>query len=420
MEMRSTVLVVSILITVAFFYTMMSGLWGVVVTDFLQYVVSFGGAIVLTVLAVMNIGGIDALKDKLVSLPHTLPETVGFNYLDFSPSLGTAGIPVTTFIIFIAVTWWANRVADGSGWIAQRVISTKNDRHAFGALMWGNFLDWVSRMWPYIIVGLVAVVMFPAVDPELGYPKVMMAVLPVGLRGLMVAAFFAAFMSTIDSLLNLSASYLVSDVYMRFIRRDKSQKHYVRISRLAIFLLALLAGYCATIIESIGWAWKFSIEFTAGMGMVTIIRWFWWRVNAWSEISALIASSIISTYLQFFSPLAGADNYFAHRILINVVFTGIVWIIVTYLTKPESESTLVRFYRKVRPPLRFWKPVAVKSSDVVPSESLSALIFRWIVCFTGIYTLVFGSGKLILAELTSGIPLVIIGCFCVYYLVRRI
>jgi Na+/proline symporter len=265
-------------------------------------------------------------------------------------------------------------------------------------------------------VGLVAVVRFHddaafAADPESAYIRIVITDLPVYLRGLMFAAFTAAYMSTIGTQLNWGASYIVNDVYRRFMVKDRNEKHYVKISQAVTMLLMLLSIIVTFYMDSIAEAWKILMALSAGTGLVFILRWFWWRINAWSEISAMIGAFIISIVLQnVFHFDESHPREFAWLLLLTVAFTTVVWLTVTMLTRPEPKDVLLAFYRRVRPNPALWGPVASEATDVAPQHDGIFNLINW-VCGVGmIYCFLFGVGKIILGSPITGILLVAAGC----------
>jgi len=380
----------------------LSGLWGVLVTDLFQFVIKMGMVIVLAVVAVNAVGGIDAMKAKLVAAGRGAA-------LGFVPEIGSVWMPMVTFFVYIAVNWWATwypgAEPGGGGYVAQRMLSAKDERHSLLATLWFNIAHYAVRPWPWILVALASLILFPGLkDPETGYIRVMIDYLPSSLRGLMVAAFAAAFMSTIATQLNWGASYLVNDFYRRFVRRDAGEPHYVLASRLATALLTVISAAVAFRIESIGGAWKLLIITGAGTGAVLLLRWYWWRINAWSEVSAMITAFIVSVLLQ---TVGGLDSDlpldFARIVLVTVAVTTVVWLVVTFATRPETDATLVAFYRRTRPSRVGWGPVAARAPDVRPSADGLANLLDWIAGCVLVYGALFGVGKLLLHDPLPGI-----------------
>jgi len=380
----------------------LSGLWGVLVTDLFQFVIKMGMVIVLAVVAVNAVGGIEAMKAKLVAAGRG-------SALGFVPEIGSVWMPMLTFFVYIAVNWWATwypgAEPGGGGYVAQRMLSAKDERHSLLATLWFNIAHYAVRPWPWILVALASLILFPGLkDPETGYIRVMIDYLPSSLRGLMVAAFAAAFMSTIATQLNWGASYLVNDFYRRFVRRDAGEPHYVLASRLATALLTVISAAVAFRIESIGGAWKLLIITGAGTGAVLLLRWYWWRINAWSEVSAMITAFVVSVLLQ---TVGGLDSDlpldFARIVLVTVAVTTVVWLVVTFATPPETDATLVAFYRRTRPSRLGWGPVAARAPDVRPSADGLANLLDWVAGCVLVYGALFGVGKLLLHDPLPGI-----------------
>src|SRR5881392_3965281 len=389
----------------------LSGLWGVLVTDLFQFVIKMGMVIVLAVVAVQAVGGIEAMRVKLGAIDQLRGATTGGqgSVLSFVPDVGSAWMPMITFFVYIAVNWWATwypgAEPGGGGYVAQRMLSAKDEKNSLLATLWFNIAHYAIRPWPWILVALASLILFPNLkDPETGYIRVMIDYLPSSLRGLMVAAFAAAFMSTIATQLNWGASYLVNDCYRRFVRRDAAESHYVMASRLATALLTVVSAAVAFRIESIGGAWRVLIITGAGTGAVLLLRWYWWRINAWSEVSAMITAFVVSVLLQTVGGLQSDQPLdFAHIVLITVAVTTVVWLAVTFLTRPESEATLVAFYRRTRPSRAGWGPVAALAPVVRPSADGLANLIDWVAGCVLVYGALFGVGKLLLHDPLPGI-----------------
>ena len=388
----------------------LSGLWGVLVTDLFQFVIKMGMVIVLAVVAVRAVGGIAAMKTQLAALDQLRHAASGSrgSVLSFVPDIGSAWMPMLTFFVYIAVNWWATwypgAEPGGGGYVAQRMLSAKDERHSLLATLWFNIAHYAVRPWPWILVALASLILFPGLaDPETGYVRVMIDYLPSSLRGLMVAAFAAAYMSTIATQLNWGASYLVNDGYRRFLRRTASERHYVLASRVATVGLTLLSAVVTWYMGSIAGAWKLLLVTGAGTGTVLLLRWYWWRINAWSEVSAMVAAFVVSLALQ---TVGGLDSDrpadFAWIMLITVALTTVAWLAVTFLTAPESPATLVAFYRRTRPSRAGWGPVAALAPDVRPSTDGLANLLDWGAGCVLIYGILFGVGKLLLLEPVPG------------------
>lgn len=377
---------VSILIFtgLAFFYTTLSGLWGVALTDLLQYVIAQVGAIVFAVYAVREVGGLSALKEGITHTLHR-PET-----LNLSVSPGGGGLfsgdfwtpAFTGFIVYISVTWWANVNSDGGGKIIQRQNACRNEQHALLATLWYSLTNIAFRSWPWIIVALCSLLIYPNIaDPEMAYPRLMMELLPFGLKGLLIASLLAAFMSTISTQLNWGASYLVHDFYRNFLFKEGSERHYLWISKLATVIVLAGAGLAAYFTTSVTEAFKFIIAFGAGTGPVYVLRWFWWRVNAWSEIAAMAASSVITLLL-----LGAGSIHFGARLLIITFGSAVIWLAVTLVTKPVTLKPLAEFYVRTKP-VGLWRPVRqyMESTTEKPAAPARILLplrgWIWGLCF---------------------------------------
>jgi Na+/proline symporter len=396
---RALWVVVGIIALTSFISTL-SGLWGVLVTDLFQFVIKMGMVIVLGVASVRAVGGMEAMKTKLGG--------DGGAFLSFVPDLHSVWMPAITFFVYIAVNWWATwypgAEPGGGGYVAQRMFSAKDERHSLLATLWFNVAHYALRPWPWVITAMASVILYPHLaDPETGYIRVMIDYLPASLRGLMVAAFAAAFMSTIGTQLNWGASYLINDLYRRFLVKGEPERHYVRASQAATVFLFVASILVTRHMDSIGAAWKYLIATGAGTGTVYILRWYWWRINAWSEISAMIAAAATSFLLQ---TVFGFDSDkpvdFAYIILITVGITTVVWLAATFLTAPETEATLVNFYRRVRPSPAGWRPIARAVSDVPVSHDLGWNLFDWLCGCVLIYSTLFGIGKIVLLDYAAG------------------
>ncbi len=408
-------IVISLIIAV--FYSVLSGFWGVVATDFLQFIIAMVGSISLAIISVSHIGGMQALKSKVLS---THPEA-----LNFFPKIGSVTMPILTFFIYVAVQWWSTwypgAEPGGGGYVAQRMFATKNEKHAVFSTLWFNIAHYALRPWPWILVALVSLIVYPDLaDPKMGFPKMMMDFLPVGLKGLMIAAFFAAFMSTIDTHLNWGASYMVNDFYKRFIKKEAKSSHYVFVSRITVILIMALAGITAFWMESIKGAWELLLAIGAGTGLVYILRWYWWRINAWSEIAAMVSSFATAMILLKFTPLgASGDLNWAYRILITVAITTVIWLLVTFLTQPVSKEHLIHFYKKVIPG-GFWRPIREELKEAESKTKILPDIINWLLGTILVYSALFGIGKIILLESKAGIIFLLVSVLSAFALYKNV
>lgn len=396
-EQSEIIFYIALSMAIVAIYSALSGLWGVALTDFFQFIVAMIGTIVLAlvIISLPEVGGITGLKSKLPNW--------AFDFFPSIESIEKTGITQTltlsfsAFMAYIAIQWWASwypgAEPGGGGYAAQRMMSAKNEKHSLLATLWFSIAHYCIRPWPWILVGLATLILYPQLeDKKLGYILSMRDYLPSGLLGLLVAAFFAAYMSTIATHLNWGTSYVINDFYRRFIRKNDTEKHYVLISRITTILLMITSLFITTLIDTISGAWAFIIEAGAGLGLVLILRWYWWRINAWSEITAMVAPFIAFGYIKFFTNIN-----FPESLYIIVSFTTLSWIIVTFLTKPTETEVLLSFFRKIHPG-GFWKPIAQKAPEVEQDKGLSALAFDWLLGVVLVYSLLFGIGKLIFHE----------------------
>jgi solute:Na+ symporter, SSS family len=393
------------------FYTTISGLWGVLVTDLFQFVLKMGMVIVLAVLAVHAVGGIGGMRAKMAAMDAAGGRTG--SRLDFFPDLHSAWMPAITFFVYLAVNWWASwypgAEPGGGGYIAQRIFSAKDERNGLLATLWFNIAHYALRPWPWILTALASVILYPRlVDKESGYIVTLMdpAVFPTYLRGFMLAAFAAAYMSTIGTQLNWGASYVINDFYRRFAVRKATERHYVIASQVVTLGLMVVSLLVTLQLETIGGAWKFLLVIGAGTGPVLLLRWFWWRINAWSEVSAMAAASIVSVFLQLYVKWNSDDpRQYAYLMLTTVSITTAVWIIVTMLTSPEPDSKLVAFYQKVRPEGAGWMSLVNRAglTRSHASGGLTAEITNWILGCLLIYSSLFAIGKIIFQEWKSAL-----------------
>jgi SSS family solute:Na+ symporter len=387
-------------------YTIFAGLWGVVVTDTFQFVVKMGGVIALAVYAVRSVGGLETLTRR--ASEHFGSYEAAFGLL---PPTDRTWLPVSTLIVFLAVQWWATwypgAEPGGGGYVAQRILAAKDERHGLLATLWFNIAHYALRPWPWILVGFVALLRYPGLaNPEEGYVRVMVDVLPTPMKGLLLATFAAAYMSTIGTHLNWGASYLVNDVYLRFLNPKASLRTQIIASRTATIVLMLASLVVMAYLKSVEQGWKLLIGLGAGTGLVFILRWYWWRINAWSEISAMTASFLTSLALQLKHVDVGntSSGDYARAMLITVGITTVVWLTVTFLTPPESGETLERFYRKVRPGGIGWRRISTKlgfGRDQIPGGALSWV--NWVAGLVAVYCAVFAVGALLTADRATGL-----------------
>jgi solute:Na+ symporter, SSS family len=410
--------VVFAMMLVTAFISTLSGLWGVLVMDLFQFALKMGMVIVLAVFAVRAVGGMDALAERLHALDRARAASGGGggSILSFTPDIGSAWMPMLTFFVYVAVNWWATwypgAEPGGGGYIAQRIFCAKDEKHSLLATLWFNVAHYAVRPWPWVLTALASLVLYPGLaDKESGFVKTIVdpAVFPVALRGVMLAAFAAAYMSSVGTQLNWGASYLVNDFYRRFLVRGGSESHYVRVAQAATVFVMLASCAVTWYQESIAGAWTFLIAVGAGTGSVFILRWFWWRINAWSEVSAMAASFVVSILLQVGFGLRSDDpREFAWIVLITVAASTLVWLAATWLTPPEPEETLLAFYRRVRPSASLWGPIAAAARDVVPPRDGLSNLMDWGAGCVLVYASLFGVGKIIFGEPALGFGMLLV------------
>ena len=437
---RSTALIICVFILIPFtgLYTFIGGLWGVLVTDLFQFALKMTMIIVLAWVAVAKLGGMQALQVQLQVIADNarksglqVSDPTAF-LPDFHLGLTTNALwtlPVLTFIVYLGMQWWLawypGAEPGGGGYVAQRMFSAKDEKNSLGATMWFNIAHYALRPWPWVVTGLVAVVVYSpygglhpsaafAQNPEQGYVMVLRDYLPPALRGLMVAAFLAAFMSTIGTQLNWGSSYLVNDLYKRFFVRDATEKHYVLISKIFTVLLVLGSGYTATRLASINQGWQLVLNIGFGTGAVYILRWYWSRINAWSEIVAMAVAALMTIALSRVSFTGNDSLVYAKTALITGAVTTIAWIVATFITPPESDATLIAFYRRVHPTVYGWKHIAKLAPELPEVRDVSSNAFNWVMGVILVYGCLFGIGKLVFGEWTWGILLLVIAAVAGY------
>lgn len=377
-------------------YTSMSGLLGVAITDVVQFIIAMGGCIILAILVVSSdeIGGITGLKEKLPSWSLSFFPNIGGGAAEGTASnLTTLTLSLGSFLAFVGVQWWAawypGAEPGGGGYVAQRMMSAKNERHAIIATLFFQIAHYCLRPWPWILVGLCSIVLYPELsvaDKKLGFVMTMKDFLPVGLKGLLLVAFLAAYMSTISTQLNWGTSYLVNDFYRRFIKPEASEKSLVNASRVATLIMMLVALFATSRINSISAVWQFIIECGAGLGLVLILRWYWWRINAWSEITAtlvpFIAYGVSKFVLGWTEPIIENPRSF----FFTVGVTTVSWLVITFVTQPTDRSVLASFYNKIKPD-GAWGPFQQANSG--SSGRIGTLFVCWISSVVMTYSMLF-------------------------------
>ncbi|MGF1535129.1 MAG: sodium:solute symporter family protein [Elainellaceae cyanobacterium] len=402
-----SVIAVSLLVLL---YSGFSGLWGVVTTDFLQFGLALLGAIAGAVIAVTHVGGMAPLIEQAQAA--TEHDVLAFFPLQVSGDAPwvtwsqTAGISVSTFFAYVFVQWWAFRRSDGGGEFVQRLAAAKTEAEAERAAWLFNGLHYGVRTWPWVVVALAAVVLYPDLaDRELGYPKLMLDFLPPVLLGMVVASLVAAFMSTVSTLINWGASYLTNDLYARFFRPQATQSELVTAGRLASVAVTLLGAIAAFFAQDVATVFRLVIAIGTGPGLVLILRWLWWRINAAAELAAMVAGFVIG-FATSVVPVVQIED-FGWRLTVTSLLTAAIWIMVMLATPPESPEVLSAFYRRIRPPGPGWRSQQLETG-LPPAQSL----VNSLGCVVAGVLLLFGSmfalgGFLLLQPLTGWISLVV-------------
>jgi SSS family solute:Na+ symporter len=412
-----------ILFAITVGYTLLSGLWGVVMTDFVQFIFAMAGAILLAIFCLVKFGGMSSIISQLHDLYGT---SRVHDTLAIVPGFKDTLEPFSAFMIYMFIQWWSSGSTDAGGDMSQRLLAAKDEKHAMLSVIWFNIAHFCLRPWPWIIVGLVALVKFPYLpnaagvlpDAEGGYPKMMLVLLPMGLKGLMIASFFAAYMSTLSTTFNWASSFLLNDLYKRFIKPAASERHYVNIARLCV-VIAALAGVVATVYtQSIAGAWKYFSNLTVGAGAIYLLRWFWWRINAWSEISAMVVSLIVTNVIYLFNAQGVTHLEYPYSLAVTLLFSLPISLVITYLTAPVSDEKLVSFITKVRPPKTFWMPVYRKVPSLEGQRILASDVLLYIASVACIVAALIGTGELILGSTFTGLGLLLLAFLCGWLSIR--
>ncbi|MFQ5704441.1 MAG: sodium:solute symporter family protein [Gemmatimonadales bacterium] len=405
--------------TATVLYSATSGLWGVVVTDLLLFGISMIGSFAAAYYALQQpaVGGLA----RMVSHPAIADK------LAFFPDMTDWHTASTVLIIPIAVQWWSTwypgAEPGGGGYIAQRMLAAKSEKESMLSTLWFNIAHYALRPWPWIIVALCSLlvyptleslqVQFPNIDPsivrhDLAYPA-MLVFLPHGLLGLVVASLAAAYMSTISTHLNWGASYIVDDFYRRFVSSGRDDRHYVAIGRTATVMLIVLASIVSLWLDNAMQAFQILLQIGAGTGLIFLLRWFWWRINPWSEISAMIISFLVAIYFQFVhEPLGFAALDPSTMLVLGVAITTTAWLAVTFATQPTDRQTLQSFYDKIKPMGRGWKRV-VRTDAADRDSTLSASLLSWFLGCVVVYSALFGTGYLLYGKLPIGLTCLTVG-----------
>src|SRR5438128_8433446 len=429
MTVSGEVVAVGICFAITAIYAVAAGMWAVMWTDLVQFIVKMSAVIVLAVYSVRAVGGIDVLKAKVIA--HFGSETAALSVLPVSVTstgiVAYAWMPLLTLGVYLSVQWWAawypGAEPGGGGYVAQRIFSARSERDGVLATLFFQIAHYALRPWPWIVTGLATVILYPTLaDKEAGYVQAFVDSLPTPWRGFMMAGFAAAYMSTVATHLNWGASYLVNDFYKRFVKVDGDQRHYVAVSRAATVLIFLASIAVTSQLSSIEKAWELLLAIGAGTGLVLILRWYWWRINAWSEISAMIASFVLSLLgFAYIAPrFAPTDpNATAVVMLVTVAGSTIVWVVTTFSTAPEPDRILQSFYRRVRPGGPGWARVSQRlgyGREQIPGGALAWT--NWIAGIVAVYATLFGIGKIVFGFTGAGIVMLAIAAAAFYWISR--
>ncbi|MEB3321777.1 MAG: sodium:solute symporter family protein, partial [Synechococcaceae cyanobacterium] len=379
-------------------YTAAGGLWAVVVTDMLQLVMALGGALVVAFFAVRSAGGLDAMLEALGNLqrPELLsmvPWEAGEGGLRW---IETSGISVATFSAYVALQWWSFRRSDGGGEFIQRLLATRNEREARVASWVFLVVNYILRCWPWVLVALAAVVLLPAgTDWEQSYPLLAVKLLPPVALGVVVVSLVAAFMSTVSTSVNWGSSYLTHDLYRRFLRPGAGQAELLAVGQLTSVLLVVLGVITALLSDSIGTVFRLVIAIGTGPGVVLVLRWFWWRVNAAAELAAMLGGFLVG-FSTSVIPLLRIDDY-GLRLLATTAITAVLWILVMLATPPESAAVLERFVRQVKPAGPGWRGWR-RRTGVEPPETLLDLVTQLAFSCAVLFGALLGIGGMLLRQ----------------------
>jgi Na+/proline symporter len=391
-------------------FSAMAGLWGVLASDLIQFVIAMVGVFAAAYVALSQpvVGGLSGLVAKID--PSTLR---------LLPDFSDWGLTLSVLVIPLTIQWWSvwypGAEPGGGSYIAQRMLAAKDERNAMAATLWFNVAHYALRPWPWIIVALCSILVFPTlgdiqtalphvsddlIGNDLAYPA-MLTLLPAGLLGLLVASLLSAYVSTMSTHLNWGCSYLVHDLYRRFLNPRASERHLVWLSRVITAMLMVFSGAAVFLLSTAGEAFHLLLSIGAGTGLIYLLRWFWWRINAWSEIAAM-ASSFTIAFGLFIARKSGLEMSSHAALVWSVALTTVVWIVVTFLTPPADTETLRRFCRTVRPAGRGWAKILGDEKVVGPKDDLSLALMGWVFGCTFVYSALFGTGALLYGQPLQG------------------
>jgi solute:Na+ symporter, SSS family len=421
-DLNATITIMALLIVVMV-YSSIGGIRGVILTDLFQFVIAMVISIVFAVYAVQEVGGLQEIQNKLVNI---YGQTKANHLTEFFPSFDNPMVPFQIFLIYVVVQWWVRFDSDGSGYIAQRLNTAKTPKDA----QKGSFLFSIAfiglRTWPWIMVALVSLIIFPLEysetgdilgDREMYYPLLMTKILPVGVLGLAFTSLMAAFMSTVDTHLNWGSSYLTNDIYRRFINPEANQKKLIQFSRTTVIVITILAVLVASQMNSISGAWKFFINAASGLGVAQLIRWFWWRANAWTEISAMLAALIGTAIYPFLFSEYVANPHFDTYALVGITLFSIIVAIVSTLSTREVEESVLTNFIKVCEPIGIWKG---KGNNNTSRKNFFHSFIIWLLGLTASFSGLFCIGYFLMLKPELGILNFVISAVSFYILNRMI
>ena len=395
-----------------------SGLWGVLVSDLIQFGFAMTGSFAAAYYALRHpaVDGVAGLLARVDPAKLTL-----------LPDFGNTANAVAVFILPLTVLWWSawypGSEPGGGNYVAQRILASRNERHAVGATLWFNVAHYALRPWPWIVVGLASMLVYPdmasigqafpelnkkLIDHDIAYPA-MLTLLPAGVLGIVTASLVAAYISTMSSQLNVGASYLINDLYRRFLVPGATPRHYVFMSRVATVGLMLISGALVSVLDSARDGFNVLLSIGAGTGLLYLLRWFWWRINAWSEIAAMASSFAVSIALLAIRKYEWLEISDAEGLISVVAVTTAAWLLTTLLTSPESPATLADFCRRIQPAGPGWRRVRTSANIPPARDSLTVGLACWVLGCLAVYAVLFGTGSLLLARMVQGIVLLVIG-----------
>jgi Na+/proline symporter len=393
-----------------------AGLWGVMVTDMIQFFITMSSAFAAAYYAlkspqIAQLGGLHGLIEHFNRT----------STLSLLPDFSNWAVALSIFIIPLTVQWWSvwypGSEPGGGSYVAQRMLSARRESDSLWGTMLFQAAHYALRPWPWIVVALASMVVYPdlnaihrafpnvaanLVGDDIAYPA-MLVFLPAGWAGFMVAGLFAAYRSTLESHLNWGTSYLVHDFYRRFWNKDASEKHYVLVGRIVTGLIMVLAILFTFALATAKDAFNLILSIGAGTGLIYLLRWFWWRINAWSEVSAMISSFVISLGFFMYGRASGHPVDSTYQLIGTVLFTTIVWIVTTYATPATDEAELVKFYSLVRPAGAGWKHIREKAGLPASPDSLPNALLGWVLGLSAIYSALFGTGAYVYGHITQGL-----------------